>query len=111
MSLDVKYRYYSQTSADFYSDLFDRQSAQNFLARDKELSTFVSHTAGVGLSYEFKPDWMPFFKKGEASLFVDYIYFDYDDFRDVTATGVSAGSEPLYDFHSIVTRAFISFWY
>ncbi len=110
-TLDLKYRYYSQTAADFYNDLFDRQSAQNFLARDKELGTFVSHSAGVGLSYEFKPGWMPFFKKGEASLFVDYIRFDYDDFRDVTVTGSTAGSEPLYGFHSIVTRAFISFWY
>jgi len=111
LTLDLKYRYYSQTAADFYNDLFDRQSAQNFLARDKELGTFVSHSAGVGLSYEFKPGWVPFFKKGEASLFVDYIRFDYHDFRDVTVTGSNAGSEPLYGFHSIVTRAFISFWY
>ncbi|MFQ5981948.1 MAG: DUF3570 domain-containing protein, partial [Woeseiaceae bacterium] len=39
-----KYRYYTQERADFYSDLFPRSEATNFRARDKELSTFVSHT-------------------------------------------------------------------
>ena len=110
-TVDVKYRYYTQTAADFYSDLFPRQQAQNFLARDKELATFTTHTIGSGVSFEFAPNWMPFFKKGEISLFVDYILFQYDDFRDVTVTGVAPGDEPLYDFHSFVTRAFISFWY
>lgn len=111
LTLDLKYRYYSQTAADFYSDLFDRPTAQNFLARDKELSTFVSHTVGVGLGYEFNMDWLPIFKKGEANLFVDYISFQYDDFRDVTVTGATAGTEPLYDFQSVVARIYVSFWY
>ena len=30
---------------------------------------------------------MPFFKRGEFSLFVDYIQFTYDDFRDVLKAG------------------------
>ncbi len=111
LTMEVKYRYYEQTAADFYSDLFPRQQAQNFMARDKELSSFTTHTIGAGLSYEFAPDWMPFFKKGELNLFVDYMLFQYDDFRDVTVVGMAPGDEPLYDFHSFVTRAFISFWY
>jgi hypothetical protein len=111
LTLEVKYRYYQQTAADFYSDLFPREQAQNFMARDKELASYNTHSIGAGISYEFPVGWMPFFKKGEINLFVDYMLFQYDDFRDVTVTNLAAGGEPLYDFHSLVTRAFISFWY
>ena len=111
ITLDVKYRFYDQTAADFYSDLFDRAQAQNFLARDKELATYTTHTIGAGISYEFAVPWVSFLKRAEASLFVDYILFDYEDFRDARVTGVAPGSEPLYDFDSIVTRAYISVWY
>jgi len=111
LTLDVKYRYYQQSAADFYSDLFPYQQSQNFMARDKELASFATHTLGAGLSYEFAPDWMPFFKKGELNLFVDYMLFKYDDFRDVRVSDAAPGEEPLYEFHSFVTRAFISFWY
>src|SRR5262245_26225027 len=107
LTLDLHYRYYSQTAADFYSDLFPRQQAQNFLARDKELASFTTQTIGAGLSYEFHTPRLPLFKKGEASLFLDYIMFSYDDFRDVTEGG-APGQEPLYEFESTVIRAFIS---
>lgn len=111
VTLEAKYRFYSQTAADFYSDLFERQTAQNFIARDKELATFTTHTVGAGLSYEFEAHWIPGVKKGEVNLFYDYIKFDYDDFRDATATGVAPGEEPLYGFDSHVIRFFVSFWY
>ncbi len=108
--LEAKYRFYDQSAADFYSDLFPRQNAQNFMARDKELASYTTHTAGAGVSYEFEPGWLPLFDKGEANLFVDWIHFDYDDFRDVRAD-TAPGEEPLYGFDSLVIRAFISFWY
>lgn len=111
LTLDLKYRYYTQTAADFYSDLFPRRSAQNFLARDKELSSFDTHTIGAGISYEFETPFLPLVKKGEASLFVDYIAFRYQDFRDARTEGVAAGTEPLFQFESTVIRAFVSFWF
>ncbi|MGI9324737.1 MAG: DUF3570 domain-containing protein [Pseudomonadales bacterium] len=111
LTLDLKYRFYTQTSADFYSDLFPRRSAQNFLARDKELSSFDTHTLGAGISYEFETPFLPLFKKGEANLFVDFLSFKYDDFRDVTEEGSAPGDEPLYSFDSVVLRAFVSFWF
>ena len=111
LTLDLKYRYYTQTAADFYSDLFPRRSAQNFLARDKELASFDTHTFGAGISYEFETPFLPLFKKGEANLFVDLIAFKYKDFRDVTDEGALAGEESLYSFESTVIRAFISFWF
>ncbi len=110
-TFDLKYRFYTQTAADFYSDLFPRQSAQNFLARDKEMSSFDTHTVGAGVSYEFESRFLPFFKRGNASLFVDYMYFTYDDFRDARITDAAPGEEELYDFDAFVLRAFVSFFF
>jgi len=111
VTLDLKYRFYSQSAAEFYNDLFPRESAQNFMARDKELAEYTTHTLGAGVSYEFQTSWLSFFKKGEANLFVDWIKFDYEDFRDVRVTDVAPGEEPLYNFSSYVIRAYLSFWY
>jgi hypothetical protein len=111
LTVELKYRYYQQTGADFYSDLFPRSNAQNFIARDKELAAFQTHTFGAGISYEFETDWLPGFTRGSVNLYVDYIDFKYDDFRDVTAAGYAPGSEPLYGFDSTVTRFFVSFYY
>ncbi|MEM1433675.1 MAG: DUF3570 domain-containing protein [Pseudomonadota bacterium] len=110
-TLDLKYRFYTQEAADFYSDLFPRQTAQNFLARDKELSTFTTQTIGAGVSYDFETPWLPLFKRGEASLYYDFIRFQYDDFRNVNFVGDGVGTEPLHSFDSHVLRAFISFFY
>jgi len=109
--IDLKYRFYEQTAADFYSDLFPRSSAQNFIARDKELAAFQTQTIGAGVTYEFETNWLPGFQRGSVNLFVDYIDFQYDDFRDVTVTGLAPGSEPLYTFDSVVTRLFVSFYF
>jgi opacity protein-like surface antigen len=111
LTLDLSYRYYTQTGADFYSDLFPRQNSQNFLSRDKELSTFSSNQVGIGLTYAFGANLMPpFFKRGEFSLFADYMDFAYDDFRNVLKGG-TPGDEPLYSMDATILRAFISFWY
>jgi hypothetical protein len=110
ITFDVHYRYYTQGAADFYSDLYPRQDSQNFLSRDKELSTFSSNSLGVGVDYEFGTDLMPFFKRGQFSLAADYLWFNYDDFRDVLKSG-APGDEPLYSFESTVIRAYLSLWY
>jgi hypothetical protein len=111
LTLELKYRFYDQTAAEFYSDLFPRANAQNFMARDKELAAFQTQTLGAGATYEFDMDWLPGFTRGQVSLFVDYINFEYADFRDVTAVGFAPGDEPLYSFDSTVTRLFFSFYY
>jgi len=110
VTLDLHYRYYEQTAADFYSDLFPRQGYQNFLARDKELSTFSSHTLGFGVTYQLGTRLVPFFKKAEVSLFADYLMIRYDDFRDVRAAA-APGAEPLYELETTILRAFVSVWY
>jgi len=108
--LDFSYRYYSQSKADFYSDLFQSKDEFIFLARDKELSTFNSQTFGIGASYEFNKNGTGFIKRGSLNLNYDFIMFDYDDFRDLTVT-TTPGEEPLYFFNASVIRLFVSVWF
>ena len=109
--LDLSYRYYTQTAADFYSDLFSREDAQNYMARDKELSDFDSHTLGIGVSYEILPEGWRFFEKGNLSVRYNYIYFDYENFRDLRDDGNAPGTEPLYNFSANVLQFFFSVWF
>jgi len=107
---DVGYRYYTQGAADFYSDLFDYPDQQNFLARDKELSTFSDQSLRFGVTYDMPVERWGFVKRGTANFNYDYILFKYDDFRDPTAGGV-AGEEPLFDFTADVLQLYVSFWF
>ena len=102
-------RYYTQGNADFYADLFPRADAQNFLARDKELSTFSNQMLSVGASYELSREWK-FLKRSSVSFYFDYMMFQYDDFRDLT-TGGAPGTEDLYSFDATVMRLFFSGWF
>ncbi len=108
--LEGKVRGYSQTNADFYSDLFPFVQAQNFLARDKELSTFSSTTLHFGFSYDFLTNWR-FVDRGAVSFSYDFISFDYEDFRDLRQTAVVAGDEPFFSFDANVIQVFLSFWF
>ena len=118
-TFDAGYRFYSQNNADFYADLFERPNQQNFLARDKELSTFKSQALSLGATYEFVPTGWRFIKKGTLNFYYDRIQFDYDDFRDaryslLPATDPNfrpAGSEPLYSFGANVFQLFVSVWF
>ncbi len=107
---DVTYRWYGQSAADFYSDLFPMENAQNFLARDKELSTFTSHMLGVGASYVLPPLGWSFLQRSTLNFYYDRFRFEYDDFRDVRAGG-APGTEPLYHFDANVFRLFFSGWF
>ena len=108
--LDVRVRHYGQSAADFYSDLFPFRQAQNFLARDKELSTFTANSIGASLSFDFTKGGFLWFERGSVSVAGEYILFRYDDFRDVTV-GAPAGAEPLYQFEALGLRALVSLWY
>jgi opacity protein-like surface antigen len=110
LTVEAKYRYYTQTKADFYEDLFPYSQSQNYMARDKELSTYFNHTVGAGVSYQFNLGW-GFLKRGEVSLLVDHMMFDYQDFRDLRVTDVPAGEEPMFSMQATVVRAFIAFFY
>jgi hypothetical protein len=102
------YRWYDQGAADFYSDLFPRADAQNFLARDKELSTFSSHMLSFGTTWTL-PTWS-FLQRSTVNLYVDHVMYQYEDFRDVRAGG-APGTEPTYEFNANVIRLFFSGWF
>jgi hypothetical protein len=107
---EAGYRWYDQSAADFYSDLFPRANAQNFMARDKELSTFTSHMFSLGATYELPALGWDRLRRSTVNLFYDRINYQYDDFRDVR-TGGAPGTEDLYGFDADVFRLFISGWF
>lgn len=108
---ELKYRNYEQTQADFYSDLFPYRDAQNFMARDKELSDYTSDNIGLGITYYVPEKWLWVFKKSTVNLYWDHFQFDYDNFRNVLDTEAGVGAEPMYNFDANVIRFYFSFWY
>ena len=111
---EFRYRIYSQTQADFYQDLFDREDQFTFMARDKELSTYSSTAIGFGVSYEFAKKGWGWIDKGSLNFSYDLISFEYDNFRDATENvndGIAAGTESFYAFDATVMQAFVSIWY
>jgi hypothetical protein len=108
--VEVKVRHYQQTQASFYRDLYPYQNAQNYVARDKELSDFEDLTLGLGLTYFVPQKYSLGELRSEVSLQWDYIKFDYTNFRDPTA-GEIIGTEPLYSFSANVIRIFYSLYF
>jgi hypothetical protein len=108
--IDTFVRYYTQEGADFYQDLFSRPDEFNFMARDKEMSTYTNITAGISVAYEWQFSAQALIKKSSVNFEYDYMRFDYDDFRDATAMA-PAGQEPLFGFSANVIRAYVSIWY
>ena len=116
---EISYRFYDQGAADFYDDLFERPNQQNFMARDKELSTFTSQTLRIGASYELARNGWGFIRKASANVYYDRMEFDYEDFRDARFSMLPssdpnfrpAGSEPFYTFGANVFQVFFSAWF
>jgi hypothetical protein len=109
--IEGKVRHYSQDKADFYRDLFPRAQFQNFMARDKELSTFSSRTLRIGASYDIVRGGWRFVERGTVNIAYDFIRFEYADFRNLTDRTLAPGSEPLYSFDADVLQVFVSFWF
>jgi hypothetical protein len=111
-------RYYTQTKADFYQDIFPRADFANFMARDKELGTYTAYTLGATATYEFKIERFPWLSKGQVNLRYDHMTVNYDDFRDARFSLGSfgtlpdqpfdPGTEPLYKLDANIYQFFIS---
>lgn len=112
--VEAKYRVYSQTKADFYSDLFPYRDSQDFMARDKELSPFSSTSIGLGVTYKL-PWALPGFDKSTANFYWDHMKINYDDFHDfnnfMKVGGFEEGDENLYSLDADVMRLYLSFWF
>ena len=115
---EARVRYYTQTAADFYQDIFPRADFSNFMARDKELATYDAITAGITATYEFKIDRFPWLSKGSLNLRYDYMQVNYDDFRDARYSlgsfgelpeePAQPGTEPLYKLDANILQFYIS---
>lgn len=112
---DGRLRYYRQTAADFYRDIFPRRQFANFLARDKELSSYDGYTFGFGATYELAVPRFQWIQRSTVNFRWDHLLIDYKDFRDATVTdpegGVLAGAEPLYKLNANVLQLFVSVWF
>lgn len=107
---DVHYRWYEQTAASFYQDVFESADSQNFMARDKELSSFTNNSLGLKLSYDISRH-SRFIDKGSINFALDHMMFDYRNFRNASVEGVNIGEEPLYNFSANVMQLYLSVWY
>ncbi|HKC16569.1 MAG TPA: DUF3570 domain-containing protein [Steroidobacteraceae bacterium] len=110
-TLDTHARYYRQTHADFYSDLFPYASAQNFMARDRELATFKNLTLGFGATWEFHPTRLSWLQKSTLNLHWDRMRIQYGDYREAWLSGLIPGTEPLYTLNANVVQFFLSGWF
>jgi hypothetical protein len=109
---DASLRYYRQSAADFYSDLFPRANYQNFMGRDRELAAFHSYTLGAGASYQFAVPGVRWISKSSANVRVDHLLVDYSDFRNALLAGTyGAGNEPLYKLNANIFQVFVSIWF
>jgi len=111
-TLTAKYRWYDQTGAHFYRDIFSRSQATNFRGRDKEISPLTSGTLKLAGSYEFigDADGWGFIKKATINASYSVLSVDYHDFSDISA-GALLGEEPLYQLDADIVQVFFSFWY
>ncbi len=112
---DGSVRFYTQTPATFYSDMFLRANFQNFEARDRELAAFNSYSAGFGASYEFAIPRVPWINRSTANIRIDHLLIDYKDFRNALlinpSAGVGPGEEPLYRLNANIFQVFVSIFF
>jgi len=118
---EARGRYYTQSKADFYEDIFPRADYANFMARDKELATYDAFTGGLTATYEFKIDRFPWLAKGALSVRYDYMTVNYDDFRDARFSlgsfgnlpedPLQPGTEPLYKLNANIMQLYISAYF
>jgi len=99
--VELRYRYYTQNRASFYSDNFTQ--LQNYMARDKELSTFKSHTVGGTLTYVFQSH-PSFVNKSTVNVAYDHLTFNYSDFTDVR-------TRAPYSLDANIVQLFLSVWF
>ena len=109
---DGTVRWYTQTHADFYSDLYPYANYANFMARDRELASFTDWTVGASASYQFKVPGAPWISKSTANVRYDHLIIDYKDFRNaLLAAEYGAGNEPLYKLNANIFQVFVSIWF
>ena len=116
--LEGRLRHYSQSHANFYSDLFPFVNSQNFVGRDRNLAASTNNTIGAKMTWAFAPEGFLIFKRATATFDVSRIQFKYSDFRDIkdfnvtpAGGGYAPGREPLYSFNAMVYQLYLSIFF
>ena len=107
-------RYYRQTHATFYADLFPFAGSQNFMARDKELAASQNLMLDGKATYAFLPGGWKIFKRGTVTFEYSHIRYEYGDFRNIKDYGLPGhppGTEPLYRFDANVFQLYLSMFF
>lgn len=111
-TFDTSFRYYIQSQANFYSDLYPYENSQNFLSGNQDISAYHSYSFGVGAAYQFTIPHVSWIEKSTANFRYDRLMIDYDNFRDWTLTdpaaGINAGYEPLFSLRANIYQIFLS---
>jgi hypothetical protein len=113
-----RFRYYKQSAASFYSDLFPYAGSQNYEGRDKDLAASQNFTYGLKATYAWLPDGWKVFKRSTVSLDISQIRFKYLDFRDIkdydnspAGGSYAPGTEPLYSFTATIYQGYLSVFF
>ncbi|HMD75149.1 MAG TPA: DUF3570 domain-containing protein [Steroidobacteraceae bacterium] len=116
--LEGRIRYYQQTRASFYSDLFAYINEYNYEGRDKDLAASKNYTFGAKATYAFLPEGWKIFKRATFTIDLSEVRFKYLDFtniknfNDTPAGGSYApGAEPLYHFNAFIGQAYLSMFF
>jgi len=109
---DFIVRYYTQTHASFYADIFPTANYQNYMARDRELAQYQDYDLGFGVAYKFNVPWARWINQSTVNFRYDHLYINYADFRNaLLAAEYGAGNEPLYKLNANIFQGFISIWF
>ncbi len=76
ITLRFRYRFHNQSNADFYREIYDDE--QEFMSRDRELGTLVSHLLGPQLLYRTEGLWI--FDLATIDVKLEYFYINYEDY-------------------------------
>jgi hypothetical protein len=103
---DLYLRYYTQDKASFYSNNFS--APQNYMARDKELSTFENYSIGTNVGYKLF-DEISAFNNGTINIAVEYIDYEYDDYSGIR-NFANINNKP-YSFDAVSAQIYFSVRY
>jgi len=109
-TLDVHGRRYSQGHANFYADLVMGVPLGD-VSRDRSLAAHLSIQVGTGLTYQTR--WHPHLgiQRWTTGLNLDFVRYQYADFRDARTTSGAAGSEPFYRHNGFLGQLHLTGWF
>jgi Protein of unknown function (DUF3570) len=107
LGLDLHARRYSQGPAKFYRDLADGLPL-GAISRDRSLADHEATSLGAGLTWQTR--WRPHLgvRRWSTGMNLEWVRYQYTDFRDNTDMGATPGSEPFYRATGLVAQVHLT---